>query len=342
MTIEEAAWTDNVLSAWNVVAQSSTLKVKPIGITAFGIPLALARLQNGNAIALQDRCPHRHAPLSQGQITELGIQCPYHGWTFGERGLCTRIPGSLVQCAATNAPRVPNYDLMERDGLVWMRANAQSTTSLPQLVTNTDPKDRRFLWQTLWNAPIVECLENFLDPMHTHFVHSGLVRKETERQSVDVTLTTNEEGFAVDYRGNNTQSGLLYRLFESARVGERAIFAAPGVAQIEYTYADRSVVRITLYFTPRDANTTHVFTSLHVSGRWAPAWAVRWFVWPFLKRVATQDAHILNLQSATRAQFPSQRYVSTENDLVRPYLEQYWNGNVGVELPAVRRVVLGI
>jgi phenylpropionate dioxygenase-like ring-hydroxylating dioxygenase large terminal subunit len=35
----------------------------------------------------------RLAPLSEGRIhPELGLQCTYHGWTFGSDGACTSIP----------------------------------------------------------------------------------------------------------------------------------------------------------------------------------------------------------------------------------------------------------
>jgi hypothetical protein len=44
----------------------------------------------------------------------------------------------------------------------------------------------------------------------------------------------------------------------------------PGVAQIEYRYRNSSAVWITLCFTPETADATHVFTTLYVSGRWAP------------------------------------------------------------------------
>jgi hypothetical protein len=96
-----------------------------------------------------------------------------------------------------------------------------------------------------------------------------------------------------------------------------------------------------LHFTPATADTTHVFTTLHVSGRWAPAWAVRLFVWPFLRRVAIQDARMLELQTATRACFGHDRYASTPADIVRPYLENVWSTNRS-ELPATRTIELMI
>ena len=40
-----------------------------------------------------DKCPHRLVPLSEGRINEKGdIECPYHGWSFDGKGICTDIP----------------------------------------------------------------------------------------------------------------------------------------------------------------------------------------------------------------------------------------------------------
>ena len=196
---------------------------------------------------------------------------------------------------------------------------------MPALVRALQPAQRRYLWQSTGPAHVIDAMENFLDPLHTHSVHPGLVRRGGERQPVLATLSATDEGFAVDYRGQAEQSGLLYHLFESPRVCERAWFAAPGSAQIEYRYANGSEARITLHFTPRTVDSTEVFATLHVSGRWAPAWAVRCFVWPLLRRVGEQDRAMLSLQSANRRHFPGRGDASTALDLVRPALARFWN-----------------
>ena len=43
---------------------------------------------------VEDICPHRKAPLSQGRVTsETGnLECPYHGWQFNTSGSCMLIP----------------------------------------------------------------------------------------------------------------------------------------------------------------------------------------------------------------------------------------------------------
>jgi phenylpropionate dioxygenase-like ring-hydroxylating dioxygenase large terminal subunit len=293
---------------------------RPQRVVIFGKPIALVRNSDGAVWALEDRCPHRGAPLSSGTLQKSGITCPYHGWAFGGDGRCTATPGVA---APIGDFRVPALKVLERDGLVWVTASAAAV--LPERVTAMNPQRQRFVQQMRWGAPIVDAEENFLDALHTHTVHPGLVRRTDVRRPVSVTLTVAGDGFTVDYAGQVDQSGVLFRLFESPRVSERAYFSALTVGQIEYRYANGSAIWITLYFTPETARSTHVFATLHVEGRWAPRWLVRMLVWPFLRKVAQQDQSILEQQEALRAYFPGRRPLITPLDIVRPYLDAAWS-----------------
>lgn len=318
-------WSSAAAEHWLVAARSDQVGQQPLAITVMDVPLVLAREQGGQLLVLEDRCPHRQVPLSHGRMTEAGLECPYHGWTFGAGGKCSGIPGLVpgTPLPAVSARAVPAVEL---DGMVWVRLSRHGDAVPPPLIAGLKPGTRRFLWQTKWEAHVVDAMENFLDPMHTHMLHPGLVRSGRQgRQRVSAELVELADGFVVDYRGQVEQSGWLYRLFESPRISERAYFSHPGTAQIEYRYQNGSAVRITLHFTPECADRTHVFTTLHVENRWAPAWAVRWFVWPFLRRVAQQDEAMLALQSANLKHFPGSGHYPDEHSLVRPYLEKFWN-----------------
>lgn len=318
-------WNPTVYTHWFVAACRADVKQKPVAVIILDKPLVLVRLQSGELTALEDRCPHRQVPLSQGKVTKDGLQCPYHGWTFGSDGRCVKVPGLPPQaCLPPVGARA--FDVKEFDGFIWVRLarHGDVDRELPRLITDLPTSSRRFLWQTSWSSNVVNALENFLDPLHTHFIHPGLVRKDNQRIRMEAVLTETTDGFVVDYRGQVQQSGILYRLFESPRISERAYYTHPGTTQIEYRYLDGSVVRISLYFTPQSANVTHVFASMHIENRWAPTWLLRLLVWPFLKRVASQDAHILALQTKNLARFPDARHASTELDLVRRHIEKFW------------------
>jgi len=58
-----------------------------------GEPVLLYRKSDGTPVALEDRCPHRHAPLSMGRLVRGDfVECAYHGLTFDGAGKCVRIP----------------------------------------------------------------------------------------------------------------------------------------------------------------------------------------------------------------------------------------------------------
>ena len=83
---------------WYAVARSSDVVPGPLALTVPGERLVLWRTADGALKAARDRCAHREAPLSRGQVVERGLQCPYHGWTFGASGARMRIPSAPPTC----------------------------------------------------------------------------------------------------------------------------------------------------------------------------------------------------------------------------------------------------
>jgi nitrite reductase (NADH) small subunit len=45
-----------------------------------GGDLAVFRTADDRVFALDDRCPHKGGPLSQGIVSGLRVACPLHGW----------------------------------------------------------------------------------------------------------------------------------------------------------------------------------------------------------------------------------------------------------------------
>jgi phenylpropionate dioxygenase-like ring-hydroxylating dioxygenase large terminal subunit len=319
-----SAWASQLDRRWFAVALAAKIKRKPIRSILLDRPIVLARLDGQRVVGFQDRCPHRHAPLSQGRVVEGTLQCPYHGWRFDERGKLQDLPGAPPD-ACLPGISARTVAVIEYDGVIWARYGEDGDGDLPDRVRTLMPHHRKFLWQTTWHAHIVDALENVLDPLHTHFVHPGLVRRKGARQAMQVNLQADAEGFMVDYAGQSVQSGLLYRLFESPREAERASFSAPGTAQLHYHYRNGSRACISLHFSPETAHRTRLIGMLHLEGRRVPAWAVSAFVWPFIREVAQQDRRMLALQADNSRLFPDRKDVVTRFDLVRKHLIDAWS-----------------
>jgi nitrite reductase (NADH) small subunit len=91
-----------------------------------GRPVALFRVE-ANVFAIDDTCPHRGGPLSQGDLEGHVVHCPLHAWAFDVRtGECTS-PGNA---------EVFRYETRVEGGTVFVakegtRAHPAAVASLP-------------------------------------------------------------------------------------------------------------------------------------------------------------------------------------------------------------------
>lgn len=338
-------WPLSIRKQWFVAARSDQVRKRPLAVTVLDLPLVLARTAAGEVFVLEDRCPHRQVPLSCGQVTEHGLRCPYHGWTFGSDGRVTTMPG-LAPEAALPAVGARSVRCQEHNGLIWVQLAAPEAADGTRL--DTPPATMigglaggtSLQWQACWKTGTFDAIENFLDPLHPHTVHPRIVRLGGKRLPVTAEVRLTDEGFRVSYKGQEVQNGLLYRLFESPRLSESTVFAGAASARIEYRYQNGSAIDITLHFTPESAGTTHVFGIMDVAGRWAPPWALYLFILPFLSKVARQDQRMVELQAANKLRFGEARGVSTGCDLVHPYLSMLWKPESGCSMENFERDVV--
>ncbi len=82
-----------------------------------GQELAAWRGERGSVQVWEDRCPHRGMRLSFGFVRGDTLNCLYHGWEYGSRGNCRRIPAhpDLVVPATIKAHA---YEATESGGMI--------------------------------------------------------------------------------------------------------------------------------------------------------------------------------------------------------------------------------
>ena len=119
---------------WWAVARSEDIRTdKPVSFDIGDQPVVLWRDKDGTARALEDRCPHRRAPLSLGCILETGkIQCGYHGWTFdGANGQLVNIPNLKSDRKYPPVYKAKAFGVAETGGFVriCLDAKAEPPTS---------------------------------------------------------------------------------------------------------------------------------------------------------------------------------------------------------------------
>ena len=69
-------------NAWYVAANDHEIGRKPLGRVLLGEPVVMYRMEDGTVVALEDRCVHRHLPLSMGKLVGDKLQCHYHGLQY--------------------------------------------------------------------------------------------------------------------------------------------------------------------------------------------------------------------------------------------------------------------
>lgn len=120
--------------AWWAVARSEEVTAaKPINVDIGEQPVVLWRDQQGVPYALEDRCPHRRAPLSLGCVLGNGmIQCGYHGWTYdGETGHLKDIPNLKSDAKFPSLYRAIPFAVAESGGFVRVCLDAKAPAPEP-------------------------------------------------------------------------------------------------------------------------------------------------------------------------------------------------------------------
>lgn len=164
---------------WYAVELSSAISSKPKQITLMGQNFVLYRNDQGEIIALDDRCAHRGAALSVGWVENNCLRCPYHGWLYDEEGQCVEIPANQSDMAIPKRARVNHYSIVERHGFVWLWIG-EATPNFDLLpVLLFDPSG----WQSSeneyrWNAHYSRIIENTNDISHAPFVHRRLAQRK--------------------------------------------------------------------------------------------------------------------------------------------------------------------
>ncbi|MEY4760774.1 MAG: vanillate monooxygenase [Pseudomonadota bacterium] len=160
-------------NTWYVAAwDEELLRGKLLNRRLLGESIVLFRDSKGAVSALQDRCPHRFAPLRMGSLDGDVLQCRYHGLKFNGSGECVHNPHGAVPRAA----RVTTYPVVERHSVVWIwmgDPDKADPDSIPDFGFN-DP-DRSFVgkgYLAVKSGYLLE-VDNIMDLSHTEFLHAS-------------------------------------------------------------------------------------------------------------------------------------------------------------------------
>ncbi len=188
-------------------------KDRPYRFSLYDEPLVLFRDQQGKLGCLTDRCCHRAAKLSDGQLIEGKIECLYHGWQFNINGKCVHIPQLPESAKIPRNACVRAFPVVEHQGIVWLwRGETQTADENAIPTMDILHKEGIFLVDTVIDLPFDQTylVENFLDPAHVPISHDRTelqMRREMAQPLEMEILSVSVAGFAGRYRRlNNSQS----------------------------------------------------------------------------------------------------------------------------------------
>jgi phenylpropionate dioxygenase-like ring-hydroxylating dioxygenase large terminal subunit len=263
--------------SWHPIAWSKTLKDQPIAAEVLGMKVVAFRDADGVAHVMEDRCPHKGVQLSGGRCSKLGIECPYHGWTFDSKGECVHMP-SNVGDKLPQIRKVPTYPTREQQGTVWFTFSEEPYQA--------EPPDWHFWGKHSFvtvldmDCEYIRLMENLIDNPHAGYIHGGLLRG---RPTTDVVSEIRETpvGVHANTIGEKARKSMIYRVFghKDEDIVHTEEFIAPHIIRTVFSHPGSTHASSQFVCVPTSERKVRVFYRITLDFPFA-----RLFI-PFFKRM---------------------------------------------------------
>ncbi len=168
-----------IRNQWYAILPSRLLRPgKLLAVRRLGLDLVLFRNGRGEPGCVVDRCSHRGAALSAGELDGDCVRCPFHGIRFDTAGRCRFIPANgRADTADMSRYNVQSFAVREAHGILylWYGDPAKAEGDPPffddRLAPGTVYSEIADPWPTHYSRAI----ENQLDVIHLPFVHHNTI-----------------------------------------------------------------------------------------------------------------------------------------------------------------------
>lgn len=260
-------------NAWYVAAWSDEVGRALLARTILEQPVLLFRKESGDAVAIGNACPHRHAPLNMGKLLGDVVECPYHGLRFDGSGACVLNPHG--QGMIPPKMKTPGYPLVERHKMIWIwmgDPEKADTANIPDFSCHEDPA-MAFVGGLIEMKAHYELItDNLLDLAHAEFVHEGILSSKGLTKS---RLDTIQQGSTI-YSNRWVPDGdaipafaMMYEKYKPEQNVDQWAYMrwdAPahmlldtGITMLGGTRREGVWIYGTDILTPKDATTTYYF-----------------------------------------------------------------------------------
>jgi phenylpropionate dioxygenase-like ring-hydroxylating dioxygenase large terminal subunit len=203
-----------IRNQWYALLESREVrKGKVLGAVRLGERMAFWRDGTGAVHAVADRCCHRGASLSCGELVDGQIECPFHGLLYDGSGRVTRIPANGRAAPVADRYRVRSYPVREKFGFVWLwwGEEDEDPASLPEIRFFKDLDGKEWTWSTFvdhWPVHYSRAIENQLDAIHVPFVHRTTIGAGGQTV-VDGPKVEYEDGVITFYVNSHRDDGRI-------------------------------------------------------------------------------------------------------------------------------------
>lgn len=165
-----------IKNGWYVAAWSKEVCRVLLARTILNEQIVFYRTEAGQPVAMLDRCPHKLAPLSLGELKGDELQCGYHGMTFNCTGQCSRIPG---QANIPPSAKVRIFPLVEKYNAVWIWMGDPELSDPNTIIDVPHYGDEG--WGLIdeqylhFRSNYLNITDNLVDPAHTTYVHKNTI-----------------------------------------------------------------------------------------------------------------------------------------------------------------------
>ena len=264
-----------LLNAWYVAALSTEVGAEALfHRRILDTSILIYRKQDGTAVALHDRCPHRFAPLHLGKRIGDEVACLYHALQFDCSGQCTKNPHGNGQIP--KAAKVRSFPLQERHGFlwIWMGEAAPDLGRLPDFGELDNGPDTGVAYTYMHMKANYELIiDNVMDLSHIDHVHGEIITTRGQLSPLVPQMRESEEAISARWEWQQTPAMLIFASFlPEPAAGARHFFditwTPPANIQLSVgaTQDDQAldlsgcIGQYDLHTcTPETANTTHYY-----------------------------------------------------------------------------------
>jgi phenylpropionate dioxygenase-like ring-hydroxylating dioxygenase large terminal subunit len=182
---------------WYATVSSEAASERPQPFTLLGQNIVVFIDDEGEPVALEDRCCHRTAKLSKGWLKDGHIVCGYHGWEYDCSGKLVNIPQFPAGQPLPDA-RVKRFHAKSRYGYVWVALD-DPLSDIPDVPEDSDRGYRRIhQFYDRWNTAALRLMENSFDNAHFSFVHKGTFGDISQPAPEKYELNETDYGFEAE------------------------------------------------------------------------------------------------------------------------------------------------